>query len=448
MKIVIAGAGDIGFHLAELLSSEEHDIILIDNNQEVLAYAHNQLDVVTLRGNSASISILEMANVSSADLLIAVTSSEENNIITAILGKKMGAKKTIARDNDNQYVDDPKQISYFKQLGIDSIMSPRQLAAREIVRLVNEAALTDLFEFENGLLSLIGVHVTEKAKLVNKTLIEIAKRYSTDEFMLVAISRNGQSLVPRGETMIKEDDFLYFVTKKNYIGKVLKLTGKRRIKLKNIMILGGDTTIARLTAKLLEKDYNVTLLESDSKDCLELAEQLENTLIINADSRNTDVLVEEGIDNMDAFLALHKNSESNIISSLIAKEHGVAKTIALVNNKDYITVSKNIGVDTLINKKLITANNIFRHIRRGTIKAITGIHGIDAEVIEFVVNTDAPITKRVIKRLQFPAKALIGGIIRDNKAYIPNGDFRIMAEDKVVVFCLTEVIEEVEHFFI
>ncbi|MCB0514805.1 MAG: Trk system potassium transporter TrkA [Chitinophagales bacterium] len=447
MKIVIAGAGEMGFHLANLLSKEAHDIVIIDDSQEILNHVANKLDVETIRGDSSSIDILNQANVGNADLLLSLTSSEQNNIITSIVGKKMGVKRTIARDNDNKYSIHPEQVAFFKQLGIDTLFSPRLLAAKEVVRLVSDAALTDLFEFEGGKLCVVGIHIVDNnAFLLNKTLAETSQKFPTTGLRLIAILRDGETIIPRGSDKVLFNDNVYFIAQKDKIDAILRLTGKKRINIKNIMILGGST-VGKLAAERLQKSYNVKLIEIDQAKSIALAEYLTDTLVINADGRDSDVLLEEDLPNIDVFLAVTNNTETNILSSLIAKKHGVAKTIAMVEGRDYITVSQNIGVDTLINKKLITANNIFRHIRKGYVQAITSLHGVDAEVIEFQVHANSKITQHVIKDLRFPKNALIGGVIRGNESFIPTADQQILNGDKVVVFVRPETIGEVEAFF-
>jgi trk system potassium uptake protein len=445
MKIIIAGGGDVGFHLAKLLSSESQDIILIDSDRDVLEYAQNHLDVITLLGDSTSIKTLKNANIKDADLIVAATSSEHINIVTAVLGKKMGAKKAVARITKEEYLLE-SVASDFKKIGIDALVSPKQLAAKEIVKLINEAAFTDMFEFENGKLSLIGVTLQEQSIIVNKTLAETAYLNTEKCFKVIAIKRENKTIIPKGTETFKINDHVYFLANKIGIEKILEISCKKKVKLKNIMILGGSN-IGIMTARMLEKNYNVKLIEKDKDKCYEIADKLANTLIINADGNNVEVLEEEGLQEMDAFIALTGNSETNIISSLVAKNHQVNKTIALVENIDYINLSHNIGVDTLINRKLIAANNVFRHVRKGRIKAITGIRGIDAEIIEYEVSPGSKITKDYIKNIGFPKTAVVAGVIRDDETLLPMGDFKIFPGDKVIVFSMIETINELEKFF-
>ncbi len=445
MKIVIAGAGDVGFHLAELLSVENLDIVLIDTNQEVLDYAATHLDVLPLRGDASSIDILQQADVGRARLVLAVTTSENTNLITAILAKKMGARQTIARVESQQNLS-PEQREVFRELGVDTLISPQELAASEIQRLVRQCNFTDIFEFEEGKINVAGITIDEYSPLVNRALSEIDQEQYDFKLFPIAILRGHQTIIPRGETLLRRNDHVYFLAGKEDIDRISGIVGKKRKKVKNVMIIGG-TALGYATAKVLESDYNVTLIEAVKERCKVLSEKLDQTLIINGDASNIDLLVEEGLDNMDAFIALTRNSETNIIASLTAKNHGVYKTIALVENKEYTHISQNIGVDTLINKKLIAANNIFRFVRKGRIEAITSLHGVDAEIIEFVVHKKNQLTRKPLKDLHFPKTALVGGVIRGNESLIPNGEFQMQIDDKVIVFALPEAIPKVEQLF-
>ena len=445
MRIIIAGAGDLGFHLSKLLANEEQDIVLIDQNSEVLDYASNHLDVSTIKGSSTSLKTLEEANVSKADLLIAVTSIEETNITTAILGKRLGAKRTIARISNIEFLHQREKLN-LKDVGIDEIISPESLAAKEIKRLLKETALTDTFEFEKGMLSLIGLAVDENSELLDKTLTETAYLNPDHNFTTVAILRNNKTIIPHGENKFQLNDHAYFIAEPTGVERVMDLSGKKRQEIKNIMILGGSR-VGINTAKQLSKKYNIKLIEQDKDKCFELADELSNTMIINGDGRDLELLKEEGIDRMDAFIAVTGNSETNIISSLVAKDSGVKKTVALVENIDYIHLSQNIGVDTLINKKLIAANFIFRYIRKGEVINLTSVHGVDAEVLEFEVKEDCKILTQELRNLSFPKTAIIGGVIRRGQGYTVRGNFRFEPKDRVVVLSRPECIHSVEGFF-
>lgn len=445
MKIIIAGAGEVGYHLARLLATESQDIVLIDTNKEKLEYAQNHLDVQTIRGDATSFKVIREAGVSSADLLIAVTSLGDTNLTICIFGKKLGAKKTIARIRHMEYLKDRQTID-FKSIGIDELISPESLAAREIKRLMKETAVTDAFEFENGKLRFFGIQIDENAPIINKTLVETAHLNPNISFMTVAILRQQETIIPHGNTRFKAGDHAFFIVQDGSLDDVLAFTGKKRMGVKNVIILGGSRTGVH-AARRLSKYYNVKLIEVDKEKSFELADELPGVLVINGDGTSAELLEEEGIDTTDAFIAVTGHSETNILASLVAKNRGVAKTIVMVENIEYIHLSKSIGLDTMINKKLIAANFISRYIRKGEVLSLTGIHGVDAEILEFKVNENCKVIKKRIKELNFPKDAIIGGVIRDGEGYITLGNFQIQAHDKVVVFSLYESINKVEQFF-
>lgn len=449
MKIIIAGAGEVGFHLAKLLSFESQDITLIDNNREHLIYADTHLDIRTIKGDATSISVLKDANVKHVDLVIGVTSSEATNITVCVLAKQLGAKRTIARISNTEFLDNKEEIG-FTQFGIDELISPEALAAREIALLLDQSAFNDSYEFEEGALTMIGLNLSRTAMFVGKTVKEAAGIFPKLHFVPIAIQRFGTqyTLIPRGDTQFKEGDQVYFVTVNNGVDELYKLTGKVRHTIKNVMILGGSK-IGRKTARdLCASKFNVKLIESDRDKAFDLADELPNALIINSDGRNVELLEEENIHDMDAFIAVTGNSETNIMSCLVAKSKSVKKTIALVENMDYFQLSHSIGIDTLINKKLLAANNIFRYIRKGEVVAMTKLNNMNAELLEFIVKPTSFVRDKRIKDLDFPRSAIIGGIIRNGEGLIALGDFMIRAGDRIVVCCLPRSINKVEKLFL
>ncbi|MFT4523496.1 MAG: trk system potassium uptake protein TrkA [Bacteroidia bacterium] len=445
MKIVIAGAGEVGFYLARLLSSEAQDIILIDNDARVLDRAQSELDVITIKGDACSIKTLREANVANSDLLIAVTSSENINFMVATFGKQLGAKKTIARVNNTEYLDPNCQID-FTAMGIDVMISPADLAAKEISRLVKRSAFTDAFEFEMGKLSLLGIHLDVDAPVVNRTIAETAVLNPNFNFITVAIQRNGETLVPRSDARFLRGDHVYFIAVPQGVEEVLKITGKEEHRIKNIMMMGGGR-VGLNTIDKIKKRRKIKLIEKDPERCFQIADQFPDILVINDDGHNVKLLEQENIADMDAFVAVTGNSETNIMSCLVAKAHGVKKTIALVENMDYINLSQTIGIDTLINKKLIAANNIFRYVRHGEVLNITALHGVNAEILEFYAKENSSITRKPISELKFPKRAIIGGVIRDGVGKIVNGQDQVRVGDRVVVFSEYSAIKEVEKYF-
>ncbi|MFT4566298.1 MAG: trk system potassium uptake protein TrkA [Saprospiraceae bacterium] len=446
MKIVIAGAGDMGFHLARLLASENQQIVLIDTNDDILDYVRGHLDIIAIKGDSASIQVLEEAQVGSAKMFLAVTTSEKNNLVSSILAKKMGAKMTIARVTNSEYLE-PKQKANFKELGIDQIICPLALASEEIEMLLLNCPVTDNFEFEEGKISLSGITVDHSSPIVGKTMNEFISTEDQLQYKLVAILRNNEeTIVPDADTRIIAGDHLYFLATQKRRNALLEALGQDMHKVKYVMILGGSE-LGKETARRLEEKYHLTIVEKNKEKCKKLAEVLHNTLIIEGDPSNIELLKEEGLDRMDAVVALTANSETNIIACLSAEKAGVYKTIALVDNTEYIHISQHIGVDTLINKKLIAANSIFSYIRKGKVKAMTRIQGVDAEIIEYLLHKNNQLTKKPIKDLPLPKRSMIAAVVRDDKSIIPDSEFTLQKDDKVIVLATNEVIGKVDNLF-
>lgn len=445
MDIIIAGAGEVGYHLAKQLSNENHDITVIDIDGTSLDRVNSVMDVLTITGSSTSLRILKKAHCEKMDLLVSVTSSESINVNTAILAKKLGAKKTIARVENAEYVSKENQ-TVFKEIGIDHLIYPEELAAFELVKLIQRAAATDIIEFENGKLSLIGLKLDANLPVIRKTIQEIAHTIDEVSFRVVAVHRGIRTIIPTGTDILLPNDQIFVITTPEGIEKIIKLVGKDQTKLNNIMFLGGGK-IGRIAAKLLENNINIKMIDSDMDKAVDLADYLEKTLVIQGDGRDLDLLAQEGIVDMDGFVAVTNDAETNIITALMAKHLGVTKTIALVDNVDYIPLTQTIGLDSLINKKLIAATNILKFIRKANIISIATLQGIDAEVMEYVAQPNSTVTKKLVKDLKFPQNAIIGGYIRDGKSFISVGNSQIEVNDRVVVFSLPGSIHSVEKLF-
>lgn len=447
MKIIIAGAGDVGFHLAKLLSYESQDTYIVDLDGDKLNYINNNLDVITKKGDATSIKLLQEIGIENTDLLLAVTENQNTNFTVAVIGKALGVKKTIARIKNPEFLN--SDAIDFKDYGVDFMISPEELAAKEIKQLLHQSSFNDTVAFENGLFNVMGTTLGYKSPIVNLSVKEAKDKFNMVDFITIAIKREGiaQTIIPRGDTEYKMNDQVYFSVPNYSIEKLYPIIGKEHLDIKNVMILGGSS-IGKKTARNLCKDnFKVKLVEKNRDKALTLAEDLRSTLVINGDGRNLELLEEENIRDMDAFIAVTGDSETNIMSCLVAKSKGVKKTVALVENMDYINISQTIGIDTLINKKLIAASNIFRHIRKGEILALANLHNIDAEVFEFEVQYGAKVTEKPIRELRFPREAVFGGIIRKGKALMSFGDMQIQAGDHVIVFCLPEAISTVEDLF-
>ncbi len=445
MNIIIAGDGEVGFHLAKMLSGENHNITVVDPHEELLKMIETHTDLLTITGDSASIEILEQANVRNADLLISVVHDEKINITTCAIGKKLGARRTIARIDNVEFLTNENR-ELMRTIGIDSMVCPERIASKEIVKLLKQPAATEIFDFTDNRLSLILIRLDEKAQVLNKTLNQIASENPKLDFRAVAIHRNNKTIIPKGDDLFKLNDLTYVITKPQGIDSLMRLGGKEIVDIHNVMIVGGGR-IGRKTAQLLEREMNVKLIEIDKDRAFNLIDQLEKTLIINADARDIELLEDEGIRNMDAFIAVTNDYETNILTCLLAQRFGVKKVIPLVENIDYISISQSIGIETVINKKLITASYIVGFTMNADVRSTKCLSGVDAEVLEFLVKPGSVATKKQIKHLDCPRGSIIGGIVRGNQSFIAIGDLQIKENDTVVVFALPEAISKVQGLF-
>lgn len=449
MKIIIAGAGEVGFHLAKLLSYESQEITLIDTDKESLVYADTHLDIRVIKGDTTSIAILKEARVNTCDLFIAVTASETTNITVCVLAKQLGAKRTIARISNTEFILHKDEVGFTK-FGIDELISPEALASSEIELSLKQSSFNDNYEFEGGALTMAGLTLSKEASFVGKTVKEAAQIFPEIHFVPIAIQRSGTqyTIIPRGDTEFRQGDNVVFITSEGGGEELCKLTGKKNAEIKNVMILGGSQIGFNLAKDLSDKGFNVKLFEGNKERAFDIADELPNIMVIHSDGRNVDLLDEENIANMDGFVAVGDNSETNIMSCLVAKSKGVRKSIALVENMDYFELSHSIGIDTLINKKLLAANSIFRYIRKGEVVAMTKLSNMNAELLEFEVKGTSLICNKVIKHISFPRSAIIGGVIRDGLGLTALGNFKIQEGDRVVVCCLLRSIKRVEKLFL
>ena len=448
MKIIIAGAGEVGFHLAKLLSFESQDITLIDNKRCNLNIAENQLDIKIIEGDSALVSVLKEANVEQSDLVISLTSSETTNFTTCFLAKQLGAKRTIARISNAEFTEN-NEID-FDSLGIDELISPESLATEEIKLLIHESAFTNSHDFEGGILKMMGVKLEKNAPFIGKTVMESASVFPGVHFMPIALKKEGceKTIIPRGDTVFQSGDQVYFITNERGLKELYNLLGIVKRNINNVMILGAGRIGSKLARDLSDEGLNIKIIEINETKANQLAEELSNVMMLNVDGRNVDLLVEENLENMDAFIATTGSSETNVMSCLMAKSKKIRKTIALVDNMDYFNLSQSIGIDTLINKKLLAANDIFRFVRKGDIVELAKLNNMDAEIVEFNVNKHSNVLNRKIVDLDFPREAIIGGVIRKNEGLIVLGDFEIQLYDRVLVCSKPEALKKVESLFL
>ncbi len=445
MRIVIAGAGEVGTHLAKMLSNEQHDIVIIDPEESRLKPIDSSMDVMTYLGSATSVNLLKDTLGKKTDLFIAVAHLEDTNITAAILAKRLGAVKTIARIDNREYLEHTTR-EFFKSLGIDSLIYPELIAAKEVLGLLHETGTTEFMEFSGGMLSLYVQKLEADAPVVNKKLRDVTRELRSTNYRAVAIKRDEETIIPRGDDMFRGGDLVYVVSTREGIEEMMKFSGKENFIAKRIMILGGSR-IGKRVAQSLQKECFIKLIEIDAAKCAELADELENTLIIHGDGRDANLLLQEGIAQKDVFVALTGNSETNILACLLANKLGVKKTIAEVENVEYISLAENSGIDTIINKKLSAASRIFRHTTNPNVTQVKCMTGTDAEVLEYRVPEGSKVVKGKLRDINFPKGAIVGGGTRDGVPFIATGDTIIQPNDKVVVFTLPHALEKISKFF-
>ena len=444
MRIVIAGAGAVGTHLAKLLSTENQDVILMDPDKDKLNFTKSSLEMMAMTGSPTSLKDLAEVEIKDADFFIGVTPDESENITACMLAAKMGAKKTFARIDNYEYLL-PKNKVFFEKLGINAMVYPEMLAAKEIVSAIKRPWMRFWVELCGGAIILVGVKIRNNSELVNKYLFDLGA--NEKKYHIVAIKRNNQTIIPKGNDQILPEDILFFSTTNKFIDEIPKITGKQDFSIENVMIMGGSR-IAIRTSQYLPDHMNIKLLESDKEKCRKLLEVLpKNVTIFNDDGRNTDFLVNEGIKDTDAFIAVTGNSEANILACLTAKQFGVQKTVAEIENMDYISMAENLGIGTIINKKLITVSNIYRFLLNADISNVKSLTFANADVAEIVAHPNSAITKKEIKRLTLPSNVTLGGLIRNGEPMLIDGDTQIEPYDHVVVFCLNNTIRNIEKYF-
>lgn len=445
MKIIIAGAGAVGTHLAKLLSREKQDIILMDDDEERLNSMGTNFDLMAVGSSPTSIEALKDIRVNDAELFIAVTPDESRNITACMLATNLGAKKTLARIDNYEYLL-PKNKEFFRNLGVDSLIYPEMLAAKEVVSSVRMSWVRQWWEFCGGTLILIGVKLREKAEILNTPLHELGG--AGTPYHVVAIKRGNETIIPHGDDMLKLYDIVYFTTTRKYIPYIRKIAGKEdEDDVRSMMIMGGSR-IAIRTAQYTPDYIKVKIIEKNIDRCNRLNEMLDDrVMIINGDGRDMDLLIEEGLKNTNAFVALTGNSETNILACLAAKRMGVTKTVAEVENIDYIGMAESLDIGTVINKKMITAGYIYQMMLEADVSNVKSLTFANADVAEFTVKAGSKITKHPIKSMGLPKGITIGGLVRNGEGKLVTGDTMILPGDHVVVFCLDMMIKKIEKYF-
>ncbi|MBR6638852.1 MAG: Trk system potassium transporter TrkA [Muribaculaceae bacterium] len=443
MKIVIVGAGEVGSHLAKLLSREEQDIILVDKDADKLAAIDANYNLMTLRGSPTSFTALRDAGVENCDLFIAVTPYETSNVTACAMAKKFGAKKTVARIDNYEFMVEQNR-DFFTSLGVDYLIYPEYLAAQEIMTALERTWVRHWFELHNGEIILVGVKLRDNARLIGMQLKDLS--YTQQTFHVSAIKRNHETIIPRGDDRIRVNDILYFTVTKDHVDDLLEICGKTQYEIKKVLIMGGSRIAERLAA-LAEDKYKIKIIDNNLEVCKSLPERCPDSEIVYGDARDIDVLREEGIEDIDAFVALSESSEANILACLTAKEFGVNKTIAEVENIQFISEAEGLNIGTIINKKLLASSKIFQILLDADINSSKCLALADAEVAEMVVKPHSKITKGAVKDLNLSRDMTIAGLVRDGKGMLVRGNTVIQAGDHVVVFCLAGAIHKVEKLF-
>ena len=454
MKIIIEGAGQVGSHLAKMLSHASNEITVIDGDAERIRKLSSSADVSTVQGPPSNIRLLREAGCERADLFIAVNpfQSQSVNIVSALLAKKIGAKRVLARIDDESYLS-PENKLLFKDMGIDMLFYPEKSASDEVVEMLQHSASTESMDFARGKLQLAVFKLDDDSPLLEMSVAEFAKTVKTAEpeadFRIVAISRGGVTIIPRYDTPFKYMDYLYVIARREGVPVLMKYLGKDKIEVRRVLILGGseigEMVAGRLAAQKLD---DIKIIDIDPARCRQLSEDLPDLVSVACgDVRNSDFLLEEDIKSFQAVLACTGNDEVNILSCVVAKKMGVPRVIAQVENLEYLRLAEEMGVDSVINKKLITAGRIFKFTLSDKLRSVRYMSGTDAEVLEYTAAPDSKITKGMLKEIEFPHNAIIGGIIRGGDSFIAVGHTRIEAYDRVAVFALPDAVKDVDKMF-
>ena len=446
MKIIIAGAGAVGTHLAKLLSRDHQDCVLIDEEESRLEGLDTEFDIMTLLGSPTSIKTLKEAGIANTDLFVGVTPDESRNMNSCIIAHALGAKKTVARIDNYEYLA-PTLEPFFHKLGIDSLIYPEVLAAIDIANGLKMSWVRQRWDVHGGALVMLGVKLRDTSEILNRPLKELCG--PDDPYHVVAIKRHDDTIIPSGNDELHTNDLVYFMTTKEYIPYIRKIPGKDYYAdVKNVIIMGGGKTTVR--AALAAPDYmNIKIIEEDAQRCERLNTLLNdvNAMIIHGDARNVSLLTEEGIDNTQAFVALTDNTETNILACLTAKKMGVRKTIAMVENLDYVSMAEGLDIGTIINKKTIAASHIYQMMLDADASNLRSLMMADSDVVEFVAAQGSPVTKKPVKNLGLPFGVTIGGLVRHEQGILVNGNSQIEAGDSVMVFCHEQELKKVEKFF-
>ncbi|MDW7759468.1 MAG: Trk system potassium transporter TrkA [Acidobacteriota bacterium] len=447
LNIVLIGLGQVGMHLAKVLSLENHDIVGVEINPPQCRNADDCLDIKVLQGCGTDHAALEAAGIADADMLIAVTGNDEQNVLACSMAARYGVKQKIARIRNVSFFDNPP-LFRLSDWGVDVAIQPEVETAKEIVLLIKRGAASDVLEFADKRIQVLGIRIDATCPIKHQTLEKVSRDFPDKVFRTVAILRNNKTIIPGGSDLYLPRDQVFIIAAAEDIPEVIELMGKSDEKLNKIMILGGGR-VGRKTARLLEQegDVSIKLIESDPDQAQTLADELKRTLVIQGDGRDFNLLATEDILEMDALISATNDEETNILTSLLAKHLGVTKTIALVNRREYLPLMAPIGVNAAVNTNLITSNTILRLIRRGDVVSLANLSGVDAQVVEYLAHEESRIVRKPLSKISFPDGAIVGAVTRDDSVFIPFGDTRIEPGDHVVIFSLPQSLQDVDKLF-
>ncbi len=446
MRVIVVGAGEVGFHLALRLSDERHDVVVIERDPELASRIQSQLDVLVIEGNGASLGPLEKAGVGDADLLLAVTNIDEVNLIACLVAAQFGVSQKVARVSNPEYYE-RERLRERGRFGADLLINPERECAREILKLLMRTEASDVAEFGEGRIVLLGLPVNPDAPVAQKTLAEIGRQLKDRHFLTVAIDRNGDSIIPDGETRLLPGDEIYLVSEARHLHEAYQLLGLERRRIERVMLLGGGRVGLALATMLEEQGVQPTILERSRDRCLKLAERLDRSLVLHGDATDLELLTQEGISQTDGLAAVTSEDETNLLASLLAKHLGTKKVVTLIKRSEYIPLVTRVGVDAAVSPRLSTANRILERIRGRRVLSMAILERNQAEVMEVQVDAGSSVVGREVHELDLPAGSILGSIQRGEEVVIPRGDTQIEAGDHVVVFALPKAVEETAEFF-
>jgi trk system potassium uptake protein TrkA len=446
MKTIVIGAGEVGYHIAERLSREGHDVVVIEQDAAVRARVQDQLDVMTIEGNGSSPRVLEEAGVREAGILVAVADIDEVNVTACLLAKEYGVPTRIARVRDPDF-SESEFLGRGKRLGIDLLINPNIVVAEEILDLVKTPAAAEVGKFAAGKVLMLGIQVPPRAPILDRPLRSLRSFHTTTPFLIVAVLRNGQLILPDGETILQEGDHIYFVSKRESENSILTLLGKKESIVERVMVIGGGRMGLRVAQLLEAERFKVKLVEQRQERCEELSELLKGTLILHGDGTDVRTLVEEGIADMDAVVTVTDDEATNILAALLAKEQGAKKVMALIKRPQLLHLLPHLGIDAAISPRTLTASVILKYVRKGKVLSIFEMPESDAETLEMIVTAQSRVAGKAIRDAGLPSGAIIGAVVHQGEIVIPRGDTVFRPDDHVVIFAIPSVIPDLEKHF-